>query len=311
MQHRRAARDPAALGDQVGARQLSEQAVAPGGVPVDLLVVRAGDHHHLPRDPRAGARRRRSSPDRRTPPTAARPSRRQRHRPAVHGRHVRRRSGASAVSRRRDLRHRPVIRAACHGGVLARMTGLAGVWRRRSRRGRSGSRTVRDLRLGGIAWYADGWPPPWRWPSPLTARRRGESSAGLRPQCWFEVCPPVTVTRTSLSVDQQRGRWRRPRSTYSPGLRELDGRLRLAVLHRNGARLEVAPAGPRHTIQVTVSAGGVRRRRPAAGARGPRPAARSPDASLPPCRSGGVSWPTGALRGPPPASGDRRRSRCA
>ena len=52
MQDRRAPRDPALLGDQVRRRKLAEQPVSARRVPVDLLMMRAGDHHDLPRDAR-------------------------------------------------------------------------------------------------------------------------------------------------------------------------------------------------------------------------------------------------------------------
>src|SRR5262245_4925836 len=50
-----AARDPAALLDARRPRDLSELAAAPGPVPVHLLMVRAGDHYDLARDPRPRA----------------------------------------------------------------------------------------------------------------------------------------------------------------------------------------------------------------------------------------------------------------
>src|SRR5262245_16508955 len=52
MQDGGAPRNPALLGDQVGARQLAEQPIPAGRIPIDLLVMRAGDHHDLPRDAR-------------------------------------------------------------------------------------------------------------------------------------------------------------------------------------------------------------------------------------------------------------------
>ena len=50
--HRGAPRNPAAIRGQPDRRQLSEHAAVPGRVPVDLLVVRPGRHHHAPPDTR-------------------------------------------------------------------------------------------------------------------------------------------------------------------------------------------------------------------------------------------------------------------
>src|SRR5262245_47785541 len=50
--HCRTSRDPAIIGHQANRRELTEQASMTGGIPIDLLMMRSGRHHHLPRDAR-------------------------------------------------------------------------------------------------------------------------------------------------------------------------------------------------------------------------------------------------------------------
>src|SRR6187549_1426366 len=52
MQDGGTARDPTLLGDEIRPWQLTEESILTGGVPVNLLVMRAGDHHNLSRDAR-------------------------------------------------------------------------------------------------------------------------------------------------------------------------------------------------------------------------------------------------------------------
>ena len=74
VQHQRAARHPLPLGEEIRAGQDVQPAVVPGGVPVDVLVMRPRHQDHPPPDPGAFGVGSSPSRGRRTPPTARLPS---------------------------------------------------------------------------------------------------------------------------------------------------------------------------------------------------------------------------------------------
>ena len=181
VQHEGAARHPPPLGEKVGAGQDVQAAVVPGGVPVDVLVVRPGHQDHLPPD--AGAFVVRSLPAGvvELRPQLVSPAV-EAHRAAVdrvdpHAIEV----GADGVGRG-DLGHRPVIRPVPRR-VLGRVARPARIRRHVAAAGHL-DRSIDDLRFRDRAAGGDGQPDPQagRGDEDQDRRERAERGWVVRPE---------------------------------------------------------------------------------------------------------------------------------